>query len=120
MALQLRELPPLTRVPGPSTGRAARAINVALGIWLVVSGAIFPQANDARLVSYLAGAAIALVASLRRWRDGVRYVNTALAVWLAFSPGGLFRLDSPAAWNVLAVALLVFVFSLFPARPEDS
>jgi hypothetical protein len=120
MGASLRSLPIRPPRPAFTKGRVPRAINVALGLWLVASGVLFAQTSGARLASFFVGFTIALLAILSAWYDAFRYANTVLAVWLAFSPGAIFGMSGPASWNAIVVSILVFFFSLMPNRETEA
>jgi len=102
----------------PSSGtRVPRAVNLVLGLWLFASSALWEQPYGARLDGFVVGVAIAVFSIVGSWAGAARFVNTALAVWLAFASFVLFRLEGPAAINAGVVSALVFVLSLFPNGP---
>jgi hypothetical protein len=118
MAVQARRFDARTS-PGPAlAGRIARVANVLLGVWLFISGTLWAQPQAARLDSYILGAAIALVAIVSTWFERFRFVNAALAVWLATATGLVFELSGAAAYNGFLVAMAVFYFSLISNRGE--
>jgi hypothetical protein len=103
-------------------GALARALTIALGVWLFISGALWVQPQSARIDNYLVGASIALIALLGTWFENARFANTILAVWLAFSTSGVFHLDGAPLWSDYLVAVGVFGLSLVPyeTRPVET
>jgi hypothetical protein len=100
-------------------GTLARSLNIALGVWLFISGALWSQSQGPRVDSFVVGAAIAIIAILGFWFENARFANTILAVWLAFSTTGVFRLRGAPMWNDYLVAIAVFVLSLVPTETQQ-
>lgn len=105
---------PATR-PTEDVGYWARGINIALGVWLFISGFMWEQPQGARVNSYVIGAAIALVAVWALFNEGARYLNTALSVWLVLSTVAVFKLTNAPLWNNVIVGIVVFALSLVGA-----
>jgi hypothetical protein len=98
----------------------ARALNIALGLWMVGSTWLWTQSHASRVSARLVGLAIAVLAAVGFWREEMRYVVTGLAIFLGFSAGGIFNLPTAPLVNQLCVAFAVFVLALLPAfRPVD-
>jgi len=99
---------------------AARALTIALGLWMVASTWLWEQSRGSRVSARLVGLAIAVLSAVGFWRDEMRYVVTGLAIFLGFSAGGIFNLPNPPLANQLSVAFAVFVLALLPTlRPLD-
>ncbi len=100
--------------------RAAGALNVALGAWLMASSWLIDERPMARNSARLAGFAIAVLSAIGFFRDEMRFVVTGVAIFLGFSAGGVFNLAGGALWNQLLVAGAVFLLALLPVfRPTD-
>jgi hypothetical protein len=97
-------------------GGMARGLETILGNWLVVSAMFYDQPHLARELAGLLGTAILVLAIADFWIDGIRRVNTAIAVALAASVIA-FHLRGGSLANNLIVAALVFATSIVPTRP---
>ena len=95
------------------------SINLLLGIWLFVSPWVYGAYTHASSWnSWIVGALIAILAaiSLKSHVAGVSWFNTALGVWVFFSPwiyGYTYNTDRFV--NSLCVGVLVFILSLSAA-----
>jgi hypothetical protein len=108
--------------PGPYVW--ARWVNVVLGAWLFISAVIWwppgaafiwwPPGSSAAPNSWLVGLVIVAVSLIAMYVSWVRWLNTALAVWLFVSTLAFTDMSSGAAWNNEIIALLVFLMSLLP------
>ncbi len=107
-----------TNLQAPGTW--ARYANIALGAWLFISGMLWSQAQGPRINAWVVGVAIAVTALVAIRNDGVRYVNSALAIWLLFSAFAVFRLVGAPLWNDVVVALAVFGLSLVPNASDNT
>jgi hypothetical protein len=98
---------------------------IALGIWLVVSSFLWPHTMAEQTNAWVVGVLAATFAVLATDRDELRYIDTALSVWLFASIWVLPSLRVATLWNSGTVAVGLFVFSLIPnlrtgsARPVD-
>ena len=112
-------------------------INIAAGIWLIVSPWVIGADELGSWNAWGTGAVIAIVAFLalgrertdadrpedRLARDNhkLEWINAAVAVWLFVSPWVLHMIY-PMAWNSWIVAVIVFAVSIGGAtsgpRPE--
>ena len=101
-----------TRPPGPWP----RILNATVGVWLFISAFAWPHTRASQTNSWLVGAAIALIALAGLAAPAVRWVNTALAIWLAVSTIVFLHTGPATIWNNLLVSLLAFIFSLVPSR----
>lgn len=109
------------------THQMARTCNMLLGAWLFLSSFLWlhtaPQHNNAWVVGLIAVIAAAIGFAV----PAVRYVNTALAVWLFFSIWILPRANLATTWNSVIVGLIMLFVSFvgssntraraFPQRP---
>lgn len=97
--------------------RTARYLNIALGIWLVISAYLWPHSSAQLANVWIAGLLVARLAALAIATPGVRYFNTAVGAWLILSPIVLPRVSTATAWNNVLVGALITVVSLIgPAR----
>jgi hypothetical protein len=104
----------------PSFASVARATNAVLGAWLAISGWIFDDPLKLQLSCLGAGVAITIVAINAFWFPTIRFVNSALAVWVGLS---YFILDGPRGpgfVNSLLVSFVVFLVSLIPSSTRSS
>jgi hypothetical protein len=99
-----------TRPPGPWP----RILNAIVGGWLFISAFAWPHTRASQANSCLVGAAIALTALAGLAVPGARWVNTALAIWLAVSTLAFVHTGPATIWNNLLVSLFAFIFSLVP------
>lgn len=106
-------------VPEASTlvnGATARWLNSLLGAWQFVSAFFWPHTAPQSGNSWTMGFLIAIVALIGLRVPGVRFINTALGIWLIAST---FVLPSnwPAThWNDVLVGVAVVALSLVPPR----
>lgn len=92
----------------------ARIANIILGIWLFISAFLWPH-SDAQLTNtWIVGLAIIAIALIALAAPPVKYLNTALAIWLFISVWVLRGGVPGTQWNNAVVAILVFLFSLVP------
>lgn len=93
----------------------ARFVNMALGIWLVLSAFLWPhslaQFWNAISVGFFV-AAFALLASEAAPR--ARYLNTGFGAWLILSSFLMRSSSAATVRNHLVVGIAVVLFSLFP------
>ncbi|HWV39722.1 MAG TPA: SPW repeat protein [Vulgatibacter sp.] len=93
---------------------AARIANIVLGVWLFISAFLWSHTQSQLTNTWIVGLAIIAVALIALAAPPVRYVNTALAVWLFISVWALPSESAATQWNNAIVAILVFLFSLVP------
>ena len=99
--------------------RAASAINILLGIWLIASPWIFDYGGrPAVLSSVMAGALIAIIAASRlaslRSTAGLSGVNLLLAVWTIASPWLCgYTANIEAVWNNVALGIVVAALAMW-------
>jgi hypothetical protein len=89
-----------------------KGVNFVLGLWLIVSTFVFPQTSDGALVSWIAGALIAISSAAAFVAGGVRYIDALLAVLLAVAALVLPAASAATRINELCVAAAVLVFAL--------
>jgi hypothetical protein len=84
----------------------ARATSVALGLWLMVSGALWPHVGAQRINATVVGASLAIAAMTavggeRRWRQ----IRSAIGAWLVVSSIGFGETSTATFWNHALVGL---------------
>lgn len=92
----------------------ARYVNIVLGVWLVISAFIWPHAMAQQTNAWVVGILAVAFALLAAGREQLRYLNTALAMWLFASIWVLPSIRDATLWNSGIVAAGLFVFSLIP------
>jgi hypothetical protein len=97
--------------------KTGRILNIFIGIWLIVSAWLWPQAYAEQVNAWTVGALMIVFAIAAAARGVLRYLNTGLAVWLLASIWVLPAMTTSTAWNWGLVALFALVFSLFPNVP---
>jgi hypothetical protein len=96
----------------PMTPMLARWLSIALGAWLVVSAFVWPHTTPQFHNAWATGLVIVGISSTAMVIPRVRYVNTAVALWLFVSPFALPTMAAATMWNHLLVAVGVFVLGL--------
>lgn len=96
------------------TPTGARIANIVLGVWLFISAFLWPHTQAQLTNSWVVGLAIIAVALIALAAPPVKYINTALAIWLFISVWALPAEAAGTQWNNAIVAILVFLFSLVP------
>lgn len=95
-----------------------RVMDVALGLWLLVSAFVWPHGLSQFLNAAVIGAMIALDAGAAlAGHERARMGNRALAVWLFVSNLILPGTSLAIAWNHSLVAVMVFLLSMVPTHP---
>jgi hypothetical protein len=97
-------------------------VNVALGIWLIVSIWVWPhtaaQAINRLVVGILAVIAAGLAAL---WAPRFRFVNAVLGVYVFATASALPPLSTWSRWNYLFVGALMTACALTPStRPRSA
>ena len=97
--------------------RRARYVNIALGIWLVVSAYVWPHSSAQLANLWISGLLVARLAAVAIATPGLRFFNTAIGMWLILSAVVLTRVSSATTWNNIVVGALIALVSLVgPAR----
>jgi fructose-specific phosphotransferase system IIC component len=94
--------------------RMARAIQIALGVWLFISAFAWSHTPSQFNNAWVVGALIAIMAAASMAAPLLRYANTALAVWLFISPFVLPTIAAATMWNHIIVAVALFLASMVP------
>lgn len=101
-------------------GRAARIVNMALGLWLFVSVFAWPHTAAQMVNAALVGLLVGLTA-LSAWSTGpalpLRLFNAALGLWQLVSIGAFPTRSAATNINSAVVGVLVFALALIPQRP---
>lgn len=105
---------------GPRDGLWARALNLLLGSWILVSAFAWEHGaaqTSAALVGYFSS--IASVAAMLSPK--ARRCNALLSAWLFLSAWLLPHAHAAARWNEALVAIAMFSLSLVPghSRPPS-
>lgn len=106
------------RTTGTTNAMASpRVLNVILGVWLFISAFIWPHSQAQMTNTWILGVLAVVFALVSMYVAAqARYLNTLLAIWLFISAFALPRVSVGTVWNNAIVAILMFVFSLIPAR----
>jgi hypothetical protein len=96
-----------------------RWINVALGVWLSATAALFSRGGAALTNNLFLGLSIFLVAFMAMGVDNFRRINTMLGAWAVVSPFLLGYGVSGAAMNDVLVGILVVSTSLWAPHEPD-
>jgi hypothetical protein len=94
---------------------SARSVNVFLGIWLVLSLAVWPHEPAQHTNSLIVGALVASIAFASVALPWARFLDAALGAWLVASIWVLHTTRADTLWNTLLVGVGIFVVSLLPA-----
>ena len=92
----------------------ARYASIVLGLWLVISAFLWPHSMGQQTNAWVVGILTIAFALLAAGRDDLRYLVTALAVWLFASIWVVPSIRIATLWNNGIVAAGLFVFSLIP------
>ena len=92
--------------------RRARYLNIALGIWLVISAYLWPHSTAQLANVWISGLIVARCAAVALATPGIRFFNTAVGIWLILSPFVLPRVSTATSWNNVLVGSLITLVSL--------
>ena len=92
--------------------RKARYVNIALGIWLVVSAYLWRHSSAQLANVWISGLIVARCAAVAIAAPRIRFFNTAVGVWLILSSLVLPRVSTATAWNNVLVGALIIAVSL--------
>jgi uncharacterized membrane protein len=101
-----------------TNARAARGINLLLGIWLFISAFIWDHTVAQQTNTWILGALCAIFALIAMATPTARWLNTALSIWLFISVWALPHRNPGTMWNNALVAIAVFLASLVPGPGE--
>ncbi|WP_437851137.1 SPW repeat domain-containing protein [Sorangium sp. So ce363] len=91
---------------------ALRGINIALGIWLLISAFAWRHSRDEFTNTWVVGALCVVFALIALWAPRARYATAILAVWLFVSAWTIPALLMATVWNNALVAVGILVVSL--------
>jgi hypothetical protein len=101
--------------------KPARYVNIALGIWLVLSSYLWPHSSAQFANLWISGLIVARFAAVAITTPQLRFFNSALGIWLILSPFLLSRLSIATAWNNVLVGAVITLASLVgPGRTFSS
>lgn len=92
--------------------RKARYLNIALGIWLVVSAYLWPHSPAQFANLWISGLIVARCAAVALEAPWVGFFNSAVGLWLILSPLVLPRVSTATAWNNVLVGTVIALVSL--------
>ena|SRR5690606_21343329 len=96
--------------------RTASAINLLLGIWLIIAAFTVTVSQEAYWNDLIVGIVILILAATRLSRptEGTKpasWVNAAIGVWLIAAPFILSYASDQEMWNDIIVGALVLIFA---------
>jgi hypothetical protein len=94
----------------------ARAVVIALGVWLFISAFLWPHSVSAAANTWVVGVLVVIVAVWSLAVPGARFANSLLALWLFFSTIAISHASPATLWVNLIVAIVLFCISLGPSR----
>jgi hypothetical protein len=118
MAIDLNDRRTITTTPraGNPRGNAdlwPRIANIVLGVWLFASAFLWTHTDISRTNTWVVGLLAVGFAVWGMWFPAARFLNTALALWLAFSTI-IFPTVTATVWNNVLVAVAMFFLSMIP------
>jgi hypothetical protein len=96
----------------------ARYLNVALGIWLVISAFAWWHSPAHFTNTWLMGVITIVTALIAIGVPGFRFVNTAVGLWLMVSVGELPGVSSATSVNNAVVGVAITMLSFLGPRKE--
>ncbi|WP_437478586.1 hypothetical protein WME75_30570 [Sorangium sp. So ce1014] len=93
-----------------------RGINIALGVWLVISAFLWRHSQGQFTNTWVVGALCVLFAVLAIWAPRARYLNAILALWLFVSTWWIPALSAGTVWNNALVAIGLLIVSFVPTE----
>lgn len=101
----------------PNQRSATSAINIALGIWLIISAYLWPHTQGQFDNTWIVGVLSVLFGVLSMWASQARYLNVILAVWLFISAWAIPSGYTGTVWNNVLVSIAMLIASLLPSAP---
>jgi hypothetical protein len=100
--------------------RTVSAINVVLGVWLIVAAFTIAVSQQAYWNELLVGIIVLILAATRVTKptEGTKpasWVNSAIGVWLIAAPFILSYSANREMWNDVIVGVLVLIFAAWGA-----
>lgn len=106
--------------PVRDSSHVGNSINIAMGVWLVISAFVWPHEPTQRLNAVVFGSMIAVLASLAlMWRPA-SWVATLPAVWLFGTSLSAEHRDALTPWHNVAVAFVVFMSATAPVAASPT
>jgi hypothetical protein len=90
----------------------ARNINVILGFWLFLSAFMWPHGHSEFVNTVILGLVTMFVALIAFGVPTLRFLNTAVGVWLILSWFVLSRSSGATAWNNILAGVAIVGVSL--------
>ena len=109
--------------------KIASALNVLLGIWLVIAPFLLGYADVGTTLwnDVIVGAIVLILAGTRVWRPAhnrwLSWTNVVLGIWLAIAPFILsYTATTAALWNDIIVGIAVLILGAWSAiaTPETA
>ena len=100
--------------PERSSRHGSGWVNIALGIWMIVSPFVLAIHSSKAIWNNVIAGAIVGILALIRWsmrQTGWSWLNLILGAWLVISPFVLF-LSGPAMWNNVILGIIIAAFAL--------
>jgi hypothetical protein len=96
-----------------SSNDSPRLLEILVCIWLIISAFAWPHTVAHMTNTWIIGVIGSVVALVALFADArLRYINTALAVWLFISVWALPGARPGTIWNNVIVAVVLFLSSL--------
>jgi len=102
--------------PRHPDGLWARAGNLLLGGWLVISGLAWDAQKQVRIDALVVGYLVFVFSIVATVIDDVRALNTLLGIWLLMSAWLLPPTHALMRWNTAVVGLAMLLLSLVSSR----
>lgn len=98
----------------------ARAINIALGIWLMAAGSILGYGGLAHTNDVIVGAIVSSMAVIALWEvtRQLRWVNVLLGAWLVIA-GWVLGFETVAAINGSIIGAFVVALALVRGKLKE-
>jgi hypothetical protein len=96
------------------SSHVGNGINIAMGVWLVISAFLWPHDGDQRLNAVVIGSMIAVTASLAMMWRPASWVAALPAVWLFGTSLFAEHHHALTPWHNVAIAFVVFMSATAP------
>jgi hypothetical protein len=97
----------------------ARIVSLVLGAWLFVSAFLWHHSPEQFTNTWIVGLVSVILTLIAMSVPAVRYLNSALMVWLFISAWALPSESGATIWNNTVVAIVLFIVSLLGAAPAQ-
>jgi hypothetical protein len=101
----------------PASRSLARAISIALGVWLFISAFVWAHSAAAQANTWVVGVLIVIIAVWSLFVPSARFANSLLALWLFFSTIVIPHASAATLWNNVIASIVLFFVSLIPSGP---